>query len=63
MQTQYEVMANKFGTLADARSYANELNYAIAHPEEEGLDKDQVYAANLIIAEIKHYLAMGDEAL
>lgn len=40
-----------------------ELAYALAHPEEEELDKDQIYAANLVLSQIKAYLAMGDEAL
>lgn len=63
MQTRFETLANKFGTMAEARGYASELNFAIGNPEEEGLDENQVHAAKLIVSEIREYLAMGDEAL
>lgn len=61
MQDKFEVMANKFGTPAKARSYAKQLVHAISHPEEEVLEKDQMYAANLTLSEVKEYLAMCDE--
>jgi hypothetical protein len=63
MQQTFDDLAQKFGSLSDARGYAMELTYALAHPEEEELDKDQIYAANLVLFQIKAYLAMGDEAL
>ena len=52
-----------FNSAADARQYAQELNYAIDHPDEDDLSVGEVMKARHELAIVKHFLAEADEAL
>jgi hypothetical protein len=61
MQTKFEILANKYGTLSSASSYRQELNYSVANPEEEELTKNDIVKLKVIIAELNEYLELGEE--
>lgn len=63
MENNSEVQAPDYGTPAEARGYAMEISYAIAHPEEEEMSIEQVASAREELRRIKAYLAGCDEPI
>lgn len=53
----------EYDSPAQARGYAEELNYAIANPEEEGLTPEQVKTAREELRMIRLYLAGAEEPI
>ena len=50
-----------FKSAANARGYAQELSYLIGHPDESGLNRDQLIRAELEFRLVKKFLAECDE--
>lgn len=59
---KFALLAKKYGSLPDAASLRSELNWLVANPGEEDLGEMDIVNVKKDLAEIREYLALGEEA-